>query len=531
MVVTDLLPISLVAHTAFCPRRAWLESVGEEVESVAVEAGVADHARVDARADERAHRRRSVEVHDEELGIVGRCDVVDVSGGVELVEYKSAPLRRSTEVTRAQRVQLQLQALALRAQGISVDRASIYFTTSRRSVPVELDPLLEDEARRLVAQTQAIVSSGEAPPPQEADPRCRRCSHVSVCLPDERAGVEAPRRIAVAHPLASVLHLATPGSRASIRGGRLVVAQGGETLASLPMERVQSVVVHGNVDLSSALIRELLWHKRPVIWCSFRGRVVGVAHQARRPNGAARSRQGALGDDVELEVARRMIASKIANQATFLRRNAGSLPTGLRQRLRELSAKAGRADSTAALLGVEGEAASLYFTGLPSTLNANGTDFVREWPGRHGRGAADRLNVALNLVYGLLAADAIRALLAAGLDPYAGVLHSSSRNKPALALDLMEEFRPIIADSVVVGAINNGELRPEMFSQVLGDARLKDRGRRALIAAYERRVATEFTHPIFGYKIAWRRAIEVQARMILGVIDGTQDSYRGITTR
>ncbi len=187
--MTDLLPISLVAHTAFCPRRAWLESVGEEVESVAVEAGVADHARVDARADERAHRRRSVEVHDEELGIVGRCDVVDVSGGVELVEYKSAPLRRSTEVTRAQRVQLQLQALALRAQGISVDRASIYFTTSRRSVPVELDPLLEDEARRLVAQTQAIVSSGEAPPPLEADPRCRRCSHVSVCLPDERAGL------------------------------------------------------------------------------------------------------------------------------------------------------------------------------------------------------------------------------------------------------------------------------------------------------------------------------------------------------
>lgn len=168
------------------------------------------------------------------------------------------------------------------------------------------------------------------------------------------------------------------------------------------------------------------------------------------------------------------------------------------------------------------------FAGL---LNDRGREFAEAWPGRQGRGAGDPLNVALNVAYGLLAADAVRAVVAAGLDPHIGVLHSSARNKPALALDLMEEFRPVVADSVVVGAINNGELRTSMFSRALGDARLRDNGRRALIACYERRMATEFTHPLFKYKVTWRRAMEVQARMVLGVLDGTRMDYRGIVTR
>lgn len=529
--MTDLLPISLVAHTVFCPRRAWLESVGEQVESVAIETGTAKHARVDAKADDRVLRRRSVDVHDEALGIVGRCDVVDLHRGVEVIEYKTTPLRKTSTVTDAQRIQLQLQAIALRSSGIEVDRASVYYTDARRSVPVDLGRELEDAARDYVAETRAIVESDQAPAPLVEDKRCRWCSHVSVCMPDEQRGLAAARRIAVAHPFASVVHLSTPGSRASMKAGRVIVRKGDEELASFPFERVQGVVVHGNVDLSSALIRELCWRQRPVVWCTFRGRVIGVAHQARRPNGAARSRQGSIGPLAELQIARALISAKVSNQATFLRRNVPGLDVRVRKRLRALSKAASEATSVPQLLGIEGEAAGLYFAAFPQLLNQHGDEFVSGWPGRRGRGAGDRLNVALNLVYGLLTAEGIRALLAAGLDPHSGVLHSSSRNKPALALDLIEEFRPVVADSVVVGAINNGELKARMFSRALGDARLKDNGRRALIANYERRMAAEFTHPTFGYRVSWRRAVEVQARMILGVLDGTQPRYQGITTR
>ena len=133
--------------------------------------------------------------------------------------------------------------------------------------------------------------------------------------------------------------------------------------------------------------------------------------------------------------------------------------------------------------------------------------------------------------YGLLLAGAIRAVHACGLDPHAGFVHSSTRHKPALALDLMEQFRPPVADSAVLGAINNGELRLPMFSGALGSWRLRDAGRKAVVTAFERRVTQQFRHPIFGYRVTWRRAIEVQARMVLGVLDGTQPIYKGIRVR
>ena len=128
----------------------------------------------------------------------------------------------------------------------------------------------------------------------------------------------------------------------------------------------------------------------------------------------------------------------------------------------------------------------------------------------------------------MLLGDCIRATAACGLDPHAGFIHSSSRNKPALALDLMEEFRAPVADSVVVRAFRNGELSEEDFCGVFGTCRLSDRGRKQLIAGFERRVETTFRHPLFGYDVTWRRAIEVQARLVLGVIDGTQPTYRGV---
>jgi CRISPR-associated protein Cas1 len=141
---------------------------------------------------------------------------------------------------------------------------------------------------------------------------------------------------------------------------------------------------------------------------------------------------------------------------------------------------------------------------------------------RTRRPATDPVNAALNFCYGLLVSDVIRAILACGMDPHAGFLHSQERNKPALALDLCEEFRAPVADSVVIGAFN---------SSVLEAVSLRDKGRKQLIAAYERRVAQEFRHPTFGYSVTWRRAMEIQARMVLGVVDGTQPGYKAVRIR
>ncbi|MGH3926727.1 MAG: CRISPR-associated endonuclease Cas1, partial [Pseudonocardiaceae bacterium] len=378
--------------------------------------------------------------------------------------------------------------------------------------------------------TRATLASPDAPAPLEDDPRCTACSHVGVCMPDERSLVAVPRRIVVADPDTQVLHLATPGSRASTRRGRIEVTKQGESLASVPLERVQALVVHGNVDVSGALIRELLWRRLTVVWCSSNGRVVGWAAPAAGPNGAARPRQHLASAVGQLELAREFVSAKIANQATMLRRH-GDAPDAV-PRLRVLQHRARSADSVAALFGIEGDAAAVYFRSFATTFTASVREVMaRGFTTRTRRPARDPVNAALNFSYGLLVGDVLRAVVACGLDPHAGFLHSSERNKPALVLDLCEEFRAPVADSVVLGAFNNGELKESSFSDVLGVVNLRETGRRALISAYERRVRTEFRHPLFGYSLTWRRAMEVQARLVLGVIDGTQDSYVGIRIR
>ena len=214
----------------------------------------------------------------------------------------------------------------------------------------------------------------------------------------------------------------------------------------------------------------------------------------------------------------------------MLRRH-GSAPEAVTI-LRQLQRRATAAHSITELFGIEGDAAARYFDNFATMLAPRLRDQrTLGFTTRGRRPARDPVNAALNFSYGLLLGDTIRAVAACGLDPHAGFLHSSGRNKPALALDLCEEFRAPIADSVVLGAFNNGELRVTDFATVTGSTQLRPSGRSALIAAYERRISTTFQHPTFRYTVTWRRAMEIQARLILGVLDGTQPSYKGIAIR
>jgi CRISPR-associated protein Cas1 len=529
---TELLPISLVAQHVFCPRRAWLEAAGETTDTYQMAVGIAEHLPTENPTTGRPDRLRVVEVVHPEWGVIGRCDTVEreSDGSLTVVEHKATPVRRRPDVTEPMRVQLALQVESLKSMGYKVCGQEVYFTSHRVSVPVTLAEADISRARTEVDATRLTVTSATAPPPLEDDPRCTSCSHASVCLPEERSGRPVRRRIAVADPDCQVAHLATPGSRASLRDGRVLVSHRGEEISSIPIERVQSLVLHGNVDLSGALIREMMWRSRPIVWCTGVGRVVGWSVSGSAPNGLQRVRQHEMSATGRLDLAREFVGSKIANQATFLRRNGASLDTVTL--LRKLQRRAAVALSLGELFGIEGEAAANYFEAFATMLHATVSGEARDlFLGRSGRPARDPINASLNYVYGMLLADMIMAIAACGLDPHAGFLHSSNRNKPALALDLSEEFRAPVADSTVVGAFNNGEVSMDGFTDVLGTTRLRDEARRTLIAAYERRVQTRFRHPVFGYEVSWRRAMEVQARMVLGVIDGTQSRYVGIRVR
>lgn len=526
------IQIGLVAHYAFCPRRAWLEAAGEHTDTRQVAVGTRAHVASDDPSRSRPGTVKAMDVASEQWGVVGRCDTVHVrpDGSVDLVEHKATPVRRQATVTGPMRVQLALQRQALQESGLHVRTTGVWFSSHGVAVDVELNESDVAEARDMVEATRAVVDAATAPLPLEDDVRCSSCSHISVCLPDERALEPVTRQIRVADPDSQVVHLSTFGARASVKQGRLMVHRHGEQMASLPLERVQAVVVHGNVDLTGGLIRELLYRDLPVLWCSSSGRLVGWAASAGSPNGGPRARQAVASQAGRLDLAREFVSSKIAGQATLLRRRGG--PAEVVVRLRTLARAATAAPSLPVLLGTEGDAAAQYFRHFQGMLSASVVEAQElAFPGRVRRPATDPVNAALNYAYALLLADVVRAVMACGLDPHHGFLHSSGRNKPALALDLAEEFRAAIADSVVIGAFNNGELARADFSSTLGATVLRDRGRKALIAAYERRVGGTFAHPTFGYELTWRRAMEVQARLVLGVLDGSMPRYVGVRTR
>ncbi|WP_027013653.1 CRISPR-associated endonuclease Cas4/Cas1 [Corynebacterium freiburgense] len=529
---TDVIPISLVVHTVFCPRRAWLETNGEQTDTAQMQHGHSAHKNVDRVSTSRKHQQRSVPVSSPSLGLVGRCDAIEEmsNGELRVVEYKATPIKRTPKVTEANRMQLVLQGICLTEEGRKVTEYAVHFTDHHKTVSVDIDDDDRQRALEFLRRTRKIVESSVAPPPLIDSPLCNLCSHISVCLPDEHHGKVLERRVLASNPDSQIAHITTQGARASVQRGRLRVVKGDEVIGDVPMERIQGVVVHGNIDLSSALIRELLWRNSTVVWCSSSGRVYGWSKPAYGPNGLARLKQHVMSDRGNLLIASEMISCKIANQATLLRRNGHDSETV--ETLRKLQKDVLEIASQQELFGLEGEAASLYFSSFSSMLREKSLQELDwQWIGRHGRGANDHINILLNYTYALLVSECIRAILSCGLDPHAGFLHSSNRNKPALALDLMEEFRAPIADSVVITLINRHQLSKRSFSRIGNVLRLSEDGRKAVISAFEKRINTEFRHPVFEYSVTWRRAIEVQARLVLGVIDGTQKVYRGVKIR
>lgn len=528
----ESIPISLVAHTVFCPRRAWLEINGEKVESFSIEVGHSVHRGVDNASTSRPRQNRSKDIRSQEIGIHGRVDSINLKddGSVSLVEYKATPLKQQPQVSEQNQIQLALQSLCLEEEGYRVAEASVWFVAHKTRVEIPLQQDLLDAATDYAEQTRAIVESDTAPPPLIDDQRCLRCSHSSVCLADELAPLPTKNtRVHAENPRGQTLHLTQQGSRASIKSGRVIVNMKQQELANLPLERVASVIVHGNIDLSSALLRQLFWRDVPIVWCSSTGRVYGWARSSSSPNGLARSRQFRLQGELGLKIARVLVDAKIRNQATLLRRNGDKEAAGM---LRERSRLLDSAGSRPMIFGIEGEAAQIYFGAFKSMLRESALGkYGFEWIGRVGRGANDEINILLNYAYSLLTAECIKALLSCGLDPHLGMLHSSNRNKPALALDLMEEFRAVIADSTVVGLLNRKEFPKNGFSKAGSTLKISSEGRKAITRAFEKRLQTEIIHPVFGYKVTWRRAIEVQARLILGVIDGSQLQYKGMVIR
>ena len=549
------LPARMLNEWTYCPRLAVLEHLHGEWQSNAyTEDGRRVHHRVDEErgewpvAEAIAGREvaRSLWLTAESEGITARCDLVEAeeeAPWVRPIDYKrgEAPTIDGG-AWPADRVQVCAQALVLRSHGYQVRQAGLWYDGSKKRVYIDIDAELIAQTRRVAIELRKALANRTMPPPLVASSKCDGCSLASICLPDElacladaSAAAKEPedrleRRLIPARDDAMPVHVCTPGSKVGISGDELAVT--GRENARIPLASVLHVAVHGGVSMTGPALTRLLSDGIPVAFLSQGGWFYGMA--AGLPHGNVFLRQAqyvvALDPPRSLAVAKGLVYDKIRNQRHLLRRNAAreggeqqpKVMADLRQ-MKEAALAVVAAGDSATLMGHEGSAARAYFGSFGAMLTEQAAWARFDFQGRNRRPPTDPVNACLSFAYALLVREWAHVLWRVGLDPLQGFLHQPRHGRPALALDMMEVFRPIVADSAVLTAFNTGELQTGHFVQRGPAVNLNEHGRKKLIACYERRVDGLVTHPVFGYRISYRRVFEVQARLLarhlLGEID------------
>jgi len=549
-----LLPARMVNEYQYCPRLAYLEWVqGEWVSSADTVDGSFKHRRVDKPSgklpasdelqEEDRITARSITLSSSRLGLIAKMDLVEVTDGeVVPVDYKRGKRPHVAKgAYDAERVQLCVQGLILREHGYTCREGMLYFVESKERVTVELDDELCQLTISAISGLRLIAAGGRMPPPLEDSPKCPRCSLVSICLPDEvnflrRGGVE-PRPLSVRQTESMPAYVQAYKAKVAKKGELLEISVEDKPVSRVRLIELSQLVLMGSVYVTTPTLHELMRREIPVSWHSYGGWFLGHTQGVGHKNVELRTAQyaGSFDEQVCLRLAKSLVRSKISNCRTLMRRNwrgEGSVEPYLGSMAR-FAKQVSRASNMATLLGVEGGAAATYFSGFKYLLKRADDDSIKafDFNRRNRRPPTDPVNALLSYAYSLLVRAWVTTLSAVGFDPYRGVYHQPRYGRPALALDMMEPFRPLVADSCVLMAINNGEVRPTDFINAAGSVNLTPEGRKRFIGTFERRMAQEVTHPIFGYKVSYRRLFELQARLLGRTLLGDILEYPAFTTR
>jgi CRISPR-associated exonuclease Cas4/CRISPR-associated protein Cas1 len=479
---------------------------------------------------------RSVTLSSERLGLIAKIDVIEGNDSTLIpVDTKKGKRPHVAEgAYEPERVQACAQALILEDAGYRVTEGAIWYAGSRERVRVGLDESLRAKTRAAISELRLAAAAGRLPPPLVDSPKCTRCSLAGICLPDEiaffRRGL-APRPLNPAADTALPLYVQEPGARIS-KSGEVLVVETEERKTEVPIGDVSELVLHGPISVTTPTLAALLREEIPVTYASSGGWVLGHTVSTGHKNVSVRIAQYRAAFDERrcLAFARGLVAAKIKNSRVFLRRNFKSGDEVERdaalEALARLADRALHAPTEAELLGIEGEAAARYFRLFATMFGEVSREFPQfSFDKRTRRPPADPINAMLSLGYAMLTRTWLTVLSAVGFDTYLGLYHKPRFGRPALALDMMEPFRPILADSAVIQAINNGEVKADGFLRAGTAVNLKPHAKRAFIAAYERRLDQEVTHPVFGYRVSMRRLLEVQARLLARYLTGEIDHY------
>ena len=575
----DYMPARIVNEFVYCPRLFYYEWVdGVFRQSADTVEGKIQHQRVDKRATEmpvpeaaatEQIHSRSVTLSSDRLRVIAKIDLVEGSEGIVTpVDYKHGRPREGPnglELWPADRAQLAIQGLVLREAGYRCEEGIAYYAKTKQRVRVPFDAALIEETECTIRSAWTLAALGSIPPPLEDSPKCPGCSLVGICLPDETNSLTGemaagavqlslfdedggPHRKPVAREVRQLvtprddlrpLYLNSQGYRVGKSGEVLQVKDKEQLKQEVRLGEICQVNLMGNVQVSTQAVQTLCEAAIPICYFSQGGWFYGITTGLNSKNIFLRRTQFRLADQewFARSLARRLVAGKIRNQRTMLQRNhvepRGESLLGMRQ----MAEQAERAQSLEELLGIEGNAARIYFGEFAGMIKTQEDDtavveqFRFDFAGRNRRPPRDAVNALLSLAYSLLGKDLTIACYAVGFDPYLGFYHQPRFGRPALALDLMEPFRPLISDSAVLSAINTRMVTPRDFVQAGPGVALTANGRKSFFRAYELRMDTLVTHPLFEYRVSYRRLLEIQARLLARVLEGEIAEYPVFVTR
>ena len=554
----DLIPVRMLVQYAYCKRLAYMEWVqGEFAYNTEVIDGKYKHKNVDkpsrrtkpAKSDtgrdgepEEVIHARSATLSDPGLGLIAKMDLLEIDGDVATpVEYK----RGTTPVTPTSTypdhvVQVCAQGLILRANGYTSTGGIIYYIGSKQRVRVDFDEPTVRTTLQLVSEMRDMARDETMPPPLVDSPKCPKCSLVGICLPDEtnllgrngegRITKDQVRRMYPMRSDAVPVYVQDQGARVS-KSGDCIHVKTAEKTRKIRLIDVSELTVFGNVQVTTQTTRELCGRGIPICYMTYGGWFVGMTSGLASKNIELRMRQHSAHakSSMRMAIARQIVWGKIKNSITMLRRNHQSPPGEKLGEMEGFASRALVAKQYETLLGIEGMAARLYFSEFGGMLKSDSAAF--DFGGRNRRPPRDPVNAILSFLYAMLARQATVTASSVGFDPYLGYLHMPKYGKPALALDLIEEFRPLVADSTCLTLVNTGEIAESDVLKTDFGVTLTPEGRRAVIRAYERRMDTSVMHPLLGYRASYRRILEMQARLLARHVLGEIGSYPAFRTR
>lgn len=319
------------------------------------------------------------------------------------------------------------------------------------------------------------------------------------------------------------LYVIEQGAVVAKKGERILVCKDGRILKEIPLVHIDRVVLFGNIHLTTPALTHLLKRDVDVVLLSSRGTFRGKVQPPWAKDAELRRLQYAAHGDPRkrLHLARMFVSGKIHNMIALWRRHGKARECGGPvKELRKLMRKVSKAPDIPALRGYEGAAGALHFETFKVALDQD-MGFRR----RKHRPPTDPVNALLSLGYTLLHNEFYALACAVGLDPYLGFYHEVKRGHAALASDLMEEWRPVIVDFLVLGLVNRGEISPGHFRIGRDGVRIVREGLELFLKSYERRLTSRVFHPREGKRLTYRRCFEAQVRDLIAYLRGKAPSY------